>query len=311
MATTLTVDSNYAGQVAGEIIGKAFKESDTIKRNLITVIPNIDFQISIRKIEFTNGLKNYACGFVPTGAVILSEKLLTPKKLDLPLEICKETLRQTWSSASMGFSAHNDVMPKDIETALIAEVLGDVSEVTESDIWTGNGGSNGHFGGFIPLFTADADVIKANNGIVPAEAPIDKDNVVSELEKVLNAIPVAVRKSADLVIGVSDNVALAYTQALVSAGINNGLGSNDYQLRYGRYVLEIIGGLPDNTFVAYEKKNLNFGTGLLSDHNELRIKDMDTVDLSGTVRFRMVYTAGVQYANSNEIVWYLSTTAVD
>jgi hypothetical protein len=38
---------------------------------------------------------------------------------------------------------------------------------------------------------------------------------------------------------------------------------------------------------------------------------MDTVDLSGTVRFRMVYTAGVQYANSNEIVWYLSTTAVD
>jgi hypothetical protein len=75
--------------------------------------------------------------------------------------------------------------------------------------------------------------------------------------------------------------------------------------------LEIIGGLADNTFVAYERKNLNFGTGLLSDHNEIRIKDMDEVDLSGFVRFRMVYTAGVQYANSNEIVWYLSTTAVD
>ena len=104
---------------------------------------------------------------------------------------------------------------------------------------------------------------------------------------------------------------MAYTQALVSAGINNGLGSNDYQLKYGRYTLEIIGGLADNTFVAYERKNLNFGTGLLSDHNEIRIKDMDEVDLSGFVRFRMVYTAGVQYANSNEIVWYLSTTVAD
>ena len=308
--TDLTVNSNYAGQVAGEIIGKAFKESDTIKRNLVNVIPNIDFQISIRKIEFTNGLKNYACGFEPTGAVTLSEKLLTPKKLDLPLEICKEQLRQTWSSASMGFSAHNDVMPRDIETALIAQVLGDVSEVTESDIWTGLN-TNGHFLGFIPLFEDDNDVIKANYGIVPLGADIDKDNVVSELEKVLNAIPVAVRKSPNLIIGVSDNVALAYTQALVSAGINNGLGSNDYQLKYGRYTLEIIGGLPDNTFVAYERKNLNFGTGLLSDHNMLAIKDMDTVDLSGTVRYRMIYTAGVQYANSNEIVWYLSTTAVD
>jgi len=311
MATTLNVSSNYAGQVAGEIIGKAFKESDTIKRGLINIIPNVDFQISIRKIEFTNGLKNYACGFAPTGTVTLSEKLLTPKKLDLPLEICKENLRQTWSSASMGFSAHNDVMPKDIETALIAEVLGDVSEVTESDIWNGDGDANGHFGGFTPLFDADGDVIKANNGIVPLEAAIDKDNVVAEIEKVLNAIPVAVRKSPNLVIGVSDNVALAYTQALVSAGISNGLGGNDMQLRYGRYVLEIIGGLADNTFVAYEKKNLNFGTGLLSDHNEIRIKDMDEVDLSGFVRFRMVYTAGVQYANSNEIVWYLSTTAID
>lgn len=311
MATTLNVSSNYAGQVAGEIIGKAFKESDTIKRGLINVIPNVDFQISIRKIEFTNGLKNYACGFAPVGTVTLSEKLLTPKKLDLPLEICKENLRQTWSSASMGFSAHNDVMPKDIETALIAEVLGDVSEVTESDIWNGDGSANGHFGGFTPLFDDDADVIKANNGIVPLEAAIDKDNVVAELEKVLNAIPVAVRKSPNLVIGVSDNVALAYTQALVSAGINAGLGSNDYQLKYGRYTLEIIGGLADNTFVAYERKNLNFGTGLLSDHNEIRIKDMDEVDLSGFVRFRMVYTAGVQYANSNEIVWYLSTTVAD
>lgn len=308
MATTLTVSSNYAGQVAGEIIGKAFKESDTIKRGLINIIPNIDFQISIRKIQFTNGLKNYACGFAPVGTITLNEKLLTPKKLDLPFEICKENLRQTWSSASMGFSAHNDVMPKDIETALIAEVLGDVSQVTESNIWTGVAATAGQFGGFIPLFTADANVIKANNGIVPLDAAITKANVVAEIEKVLNAIPVAVRKSADLVIGVSDNVALAYTQALVSAGISNGLGGNDMQLRYGRYVLEIIGGLPDNTFVAYEKKNLNFGTGLLSDHNEIRIKDMDEVDLSGYVRFRMVYTAGVQYANSDEILWYLSTT---
>lgn len=311
MATTLTVSSNYAGQVAGEIIGKAFKESDTIKRGLINIIPNIDFQISIRKIQFANGLKNYACGFAPVGTITLSEKLLTPKKLDLPLEICKENLRQTWSSASMGFSAHNDVMPKDIETALIAEVLGDVAEVTENNIWTGVAATAGQFGGFIPLFTADANVIKANNGIVPLEASITKANVVSEIEKVLNAIPVAIRRSASLVIGVSDNVALAYTQALVSAGIANGLGGDDKQLRYGRYVLEIIGGLPDNTFVAYEKKNLNFGTGLLSDHNEIRIKDMDEVDLSGYVRFRMTYTAGVQYANSNEIVWYLSTTEAD
>jgi hypothetical protein len=117
MATALTVSSNYAGKEAGEIVGKAFKEADTISRNLVTVLPDVDFQVSLRKIEYANGRQDYACGFTPAGSVVLSEKLLTPKKIMNPLEICKEDLRQIWSSATMGFSAHNDAMPKDVETA--------------------------------------------------------------------------------------------------------------------------------------------------------------------------------------------------
>ena len=56
------------------------------------------------------------------------------------------------------------------------------------------------------------------------------------------------------------------------------------------------------------KKNLYFGTGLLSDHNEVRIKDMDDTDLSGTVRYKMVYTAGVQYVRGAEVVLYTTYT---
>ena len=74
-------------------------------------------------------------------------------------------------------------------------------------------------------------------------------------------------------------------------------------------MLDIIGGLPDNTFVVYRKNNLNFGTGLMSDHNEVRFADGDEHGrLDGQIRYKMVYTAGVQYANSSDIVWYLSTT---
>jgi len=123
----------------------------------------------------------------------------------------------------------------------------------------------------------------------------------------LNAIPVAVRGSADLVIAVSEDVAFFYQQALVAAGISNGFGGADMELRYANFVLTPVNGLPANTLIAYERKNLYFGTGLMSDHNEIRIKDMDESDLSGNVRYKMVYTAGVQYANSNEIVWLLTT----
>jgi len=309
MATNITVSSNYAGKEAGEIIGKAFKEADTISKNLVTVLPDIDFQASLRKIEYANGRQDYACGFTPSGSVTLSEVLLTPKKIMNPLEICKEDLRQIWSSATMGFSAHNDSMPKDVETALLTEILADTAQATDSDIWNGVAATSGSFGGFIPLFNADGSVIKAGNGITSATAAVTKANVIAEIEKVLNAMPIALRRKADMIFGVSNNIALAYQQALISAGISNGLGGADMELRYGNYKMEIINGLPDNTFVVYQRKNLYFGTGLMADHNEIKLVDQDEAGLlTGTVRGKMVYTAGVQYVNPEEIIWYLTTT---
>lgn len=298
MATTTTVNSSYAGTVAGEIVGKAFKEADTIQRNLVTVLPNIPVKQVIRKIDYGNGRTDYSCGFTPAGSVTLDEVILEPKKIKNEAELCKEDFRNVWDTASMGFSAHNDNMPADEESALLVEILADTAQATDSDIWVGDATDDGHFDGFIPKFLLDATVID-----VTAVA-VTKANVISKIEAVMSAVPVALRRKTDLVFAVSNDVALYYQQALVSAGISNGLGGNDFQLRYGNYVLEIVNGLPDSTMVVYQKKNLYFGTGLLSDHNEIRIKDMDDTDLSGTVRYKMVYTAGVQYVRGAEIVLY-------
>ena len=306
MATTVTVSSNYAGTVAGEIIGKAFKEADTLANNLVTVLPDIDFQTSIRKISYSDGRVDYACGFTPTGAVTLSEKLLTPKKIKNEQEICKEDLRQIWSSATMGFSAHNDNMPTDVESALLTEILSDTAEATDMDIWQGDEDNTGEFDGYLELFAADAGIIKANNGIVPTGVAFSKANVVAEIQKVRAAIPVEMRKK-NLVFGISSDIALYLEDAYIDGGIASGFGGDAKDLKYGSQTLSVIGGLPDNTIVVFETKNLFFGTGLMADHNDIRIKDMDESDLSGQIRYKMVYTAGVQYANSAEIVWYLST----
>ena len=108
MATTVTVNSNYNGKEAGEIIGASFKEADTIAKGLVTPLVDIDYKISVRKIAYADGRTDYACGFTPTGSMTLSERELEPKKIKNELELCKEDFRQIWSSASMGFSAHND-----------------------------------------------------------------------------------------------------------------------------------------------------------------------------------------------------------
>jgi hypothetical protein len=303
MATSVTVNSNYNGTVAGEIVGKAFKEADTIAKGLVTVLPNIPVKTSIRKIDYGNGRQDFSCGFTPAGSVTLAEVVLEPKKIKNEAEICKEDFRNVWDTATMGFSAHNDNMPVDEEQALLVEILADTAQATDANIWTGDATNDGEFDGFIPLWLADATVIDVATPIAPAKATI-----IAEIESVLDAVPIALRRKTDLVFAVSPDVALAYTQALVSAGINSGFGGADMELRYGTYKMEVINGLPPATMVVYQKKNLYFGTGLLSDHNEVRIKDMDETDLSGTVRYKMVYTAGVQYVRGNEIVLYTTYT---
>jgi hypothetical protein len=303
MATTTTVNSSYAGTVAGEIVGKAFKEADTIARNLVTILPNIAVKQVIRKIDYGNGRQDYSCGFAPSGSVTLDEVILEPKKIKNEAELCKEDFRNVWDTASMGFSAHNDNMPVDEESALLVEILADTAQATDSDIWVGDATDDGHFDGFIPKFLLDATVID-----VATPVAITKANVLAKIEATMNLVPIALRRKTDLVFAISNDVALAYQQNLVGAQITNGFGGTDLQLKYGTYTFEIINGLPESTMVVYQKKNLYFGTGLLSDHNEVRIKDMDDTDLSGTVRYKMVYTAGVQYVRGSEIVLYTTFT---
>lgn len=298
MATTTTVTSNYAGKEAGVIVGQAFKEADTIAKGFITTFENINFKLNLRKIELTGGKREYSCSFLPAGAITLSEKVLEPKKFKDDFSVCKEDFRAQWSEESMGASAHNDNAPKDIMDAILVEKLAQTAEELDSNIWNGDADNADEFDGYLKLFLADADVIDIDLDAVT------ESNVEAMLKLALNAVPVALRRKA-LKVGVSSNVMQAYYFYLISKGISNGLGGDaNTTTKFGKYELIEINGLPDNTIVIAEPKNLVFGTGLLADHNQVVLKDEDEIGLlTGLVRGTMVYNAGVQYYNGEEIVW--------
>lgn len=308
MATGMTITSNYAGKVAGEIIGASFKEADTLKNRLVTLAPNVNNKLNMRRIRYTDGTTAYSCGHTPQGAFVFDERILEPKKLKNDLLVCKEDFRATWSEDGLGASAWNINEPADLMNAIQTEVLSETAERVDSLIWNGDD-SAAQWLGFIPTFAADAAVIKANNGIVPIGAPIDTANVFAEFDKVTTAIPYALRRTK-LAFIVSPDVFDVYTKALIEAGSANGLGGDaNTAAVYGRYKIVPVNGLPDNTIVIYEVKNLLFGTGLAADFNRLDFVDEDSIGLlTGQVRGKMVYSGGCQYYNSEDIVWYLSTT---
>ena len=298
MATTTTVTSNYAGKEAGVIIGQAFKEADTIAKGFVTVFPNINFKLNLRKILLTGGKREYTCGHVPAGSITLSEKVLEPKKFKDDFSICKEDFRAQWSEESMGASAHNDNAPSDIMEAIAVEKLAQTAEELDDNIWNGDGSNADEFDGFLKLFLADAEVIDIDLDT------ITEANVEAQLKLALAAIPVEIRRKT-LKIGVSPDVYMFYGFWLASKGVANGLGGDaNTTPKFGKYTIEEINGLPTSTIIVSEPKNLIFGTGLMADHNELILKDEDEIGLlTGLVRGTMVYNAGVSYYNGAEIVW--------
>ena len=297
MATT--VQSFYSGKEAGEIVGQAFKEGETLSKGLVRVYENINFKLNLRKINYTDGTTPYSCGFTPAGDIDLSEKVLEPLKFKNDIEVCKEDFRQTWSEDLEGASAFNINLASDIENAIIVEVLGQHAQKIDDQIWNGDSSNVGEFDGFIKLFDADADIIKQTGAV------ITKDNVLDALMSALGATPVSIRNSNDLKVVVSADVYQAYNFYLVSQGVVNGLGGADMPVTFAGYAIERVSGLAENTIVIYERDNLIFGTGLLGDHNELRIKDMDDSLMDGNVRMKMVYNAGVQFYNPAEIVYFV------
>jgi len=298
MATITTVTSNYAGKEAGQIIGQAFKEADTIQKGFVSVFDNVNYKLNLRKIELTGGKREYTCGFLPAGAITLSEKVLEPKKFKDDFSVCKEDFRAQWSSESMGASAHNNNAPSDIMDAITVEKLAQTAEELDDNIWNGDGANADEFDGFLKLFLADASVIDVNIGAT-TEATVE-----ANLKLALAAVPVAIRRRT-LKIGVSSDIAQFYNFWLISKGISNGLGGDaNTNLIFGKYQIEEINGLPTNTIVIAEPKNLVFATGLEADHNEVKLVDEDEIGLlTGLVRGTMVYNAGVNYYNGEEIVW--------
>jgi len=116
-----------------------------------------------------------------------------------------------------------------------------------------------------------------------------------------------------LFIYVSQNIFRAYKRALGgfqsggqgAAGVGSQGNNQDINILYFDGVkIFMANGLAANTAVATTKDNLQFGTGLLSDHQEVKVLDMADLDGSQNVRIIMRFTAGVQYGVVEDIVTY-------
>ena len=306
MATTTSITTTYAGEKAQGYIAAALLSGNTIENGGITVKPNVKKSEVLKKIATGDLVADGTCDFTATSSVTLTERVITPKEFQVNLELCKTPFRADWDAISMGLSSF-DTLPPDFQSFLVAHVAEKVATKIENNIWAGDDNVEGEFDGIVALATADATVVDVVGTTVNA------GNVIDELGKVVDAIDAALYGSPDLKIYVAQNVYRAYVRALGGFASNgqgaNGVGGNGTNQSLGDVMFDgvpvfVANGLASNYIVAAESSNLFFGTGLLSDENEVKVLDMADLDGSQNVRVIMRFTATVQYVYGAEIVLY-------
>ena len=322
-----TITSTYAGEFAGQYIAAALLSAKTLDNKYVEIHPNVKYKEVIQKLDVSGIVQDASCDFVTSGSVALSERILEPKELQVNLELCKQEFVDSWEALQLGYSAF-DTIPANFNDYLISYVGGKVAEVTEQNIWAGTN-TNGSFTGFQSLLSASvaagttvvSGAITVSTGVIPAfsgstliggqpiSGSITSANVIAKLNDIVNSIPDTVYGKEDLLLYVGTGVAKAYQTALgggsVGAnGYNNQLTVGEKPYNFNGIDIVMCPGMSANKVVAAQKSNLFFGTGLLSDYNEVKVLDMANIDGSQNYRIIMRFTSGVQFGIATDIVYY-------
>ena len=306
---TTPITTTYAGEFAGKYISAALLSGSTLANNLITIKPNVKFKEVLKKAVSGDIVADATCDFTKsTGVLTLSERILQPEEFQVNLELCKKDFVSDWEAVQMGYSAYSD-LPPSFSDFLIAHVADKVAQKVEQTVWNGANATEGEFDGFLTTLGADGEV----NDVATDESSVTAGNVIQELGATVDLIPSTVYGKEDLTIYVAPNIYRAYVRALGGFASQIGAAGTDNKgtqwfnggaLTFDGINVELAQGLPSNKMVAAEKSNLFFGTGLLSDHNQVKVIDMADIDGSQNVRIVMRYTAGIQHGIGGDIVLY-------
>lgn len=292
--TEPSITTTYAGEFAGKYIAAGVLEAPTLKKEGITIMPNVKYKAVLKTLTNNITIANATCDYTDTADVTLAEKVLTVTEKQVNLTLCKTPFESDWEAVQMGYSSF-DNLPATFSDFFIANMLEKVAAATETAVWNSL------------VSQAVADGADDSLTVVVTAA-----NVIDTLGDAVDLLPNNVYGKEDLTIYMGFETFKAYVRALggfATGGLGangiNGMGTMWYDglqsVTFDGIKIFVSGELGDKIVIA-RKSNLFFGIGLLDNLNEVRVLDMSSLDGSKNVRFVMRWSQGTQVGFGNEIV---------
>jgi hypothetical protein len=288
-----TVSPNtYAGLWSGKYVAAALLSGETLSKELITLHPNVAFKEVIRNWQNSVSIDSATCDYTDNSSVTLGEYVLTTVEKQVNMTLCKNNLRTTWEAAQAGFSAF-EKLPATFEEFLLAQVAAEVAQGVELGIWKTN---TFYTGGMVQYLIDNSAIVSAGSGATSGS------NVVARLQSMLDASPAALYGKEGYQFYVGPLTMKAYQAALSAGNYNFQFYVGEKPMNFQGIPVTMCPGLNDSDCVLGLKSDLHFGTGLLSDYNEVKVIDMSDIDGSQNVRTIMRFTGGIIATNPTQQV---------
>jgi len=294
------VTSNYSGKAFGQYISAALKEAKSLEG--LTVLENIKYKENIRKMAGSSLVADATCDFTGAGDLTLTESVLTPKNLQINVDLCKKTLLSGWEAEEMKAGSFNRTAPTFDQYVL--SYFGElIADSVEGSIWSGADATAGQFEGFL-TGTTGAFAVNGNVVADSKTANYTAANIIANLQGLVAAIPSNVYGRDDLRIYMNMKTYRFYISAISTLGYVNAYNMNgDYVPVFEGITIQPCPGMPDNQMVAAETSNLFFGTDLISDMGaSMRMLDMTDLDGSDNMRVVAKFSGGVQVGIGADVV---------
>ena len=303
MALPTVTSSTFAGKDAGFYISAALKEANSL--NFLTSMENVKYKAVIQKMESGSEMADGTCDFTTAGTLVLTEAVITPKELQVNLEICSQNLLDSWESLQMRAGAGAPA-PASFDDYLISHLAGRISQGVENAIWAGNDLTGGSFTGLttatVGRLVTDGTVVDVAN-VGGAATAFSAANIIENLQNATAAIPSNVYTKEDLYIYMSPKSYRLYISAISTLGYVNAYSMNgDYDAVFEGIKIAVCNGFENDKLVCMEKSNGFFGTDLLSDSTNIQLLDMSGITGSQNIRLIARFTGGTQVGIGADVV---------
>ena len=298
-----TTTSNFKGKAAGFYISAALNQANSL--DYLTMIENIKYKSNIQRMAGSGLVKDASCDFTDAGTLALTENVLTPKNLQINLDLCKSTLLDSWEALQMRAGA-GAPPPASFDDYVISYMGEIIANGVEASVWSGTGATAGEFEGFLTA-TTGAFAVDGTVNTSTASGAYTAANIIANLQTLTADMATdisAVLRKDDLHIYMSPKTYALYISAVSTLGYVNAYNMNgDYAPVFEGYKIAVCNGMLDNKLVAAEKSNLFFGTDLLGDQTRIALMDMAALDGSDNMRLVARYSGGVQLGIGADIVY--------